>query len=897
MRKSVLINLSVFLISVTSGAAAESFSQDIFPFAPHDVRLESNSLGARAMALNKDYMLSLDVDSLLLTFRSNAGLPAPGDPFAGSWEDPACEVRGQFMGHYLSATARLQDDADIASRSSFIIAELKKVQDNLGGGYLSAFPTEHFDRLQNLQPVWAPYYVIHKIMAGLLDHHTFAHNQVALQMVVDMAAYFGVRVDNTLQVNGTDHWHEMLNNEFGGMSEVLHNLYGVTKDKAHLRLAGLFVKPSFYEPLVALQDPLPGLHANTHLAQVNGFAAQYEVTGDKDALTAVQHFFDVITHHHSYATGGSNDGEFWGPADQVADAISEQQHALETEETCTQYNMLKIARYLFSWTGNVTYADYYERAIMNGLLGTQRMPAFDHRENKSLGNQHQQQQHQHLASAQGSGFETMLQLESTTGNHMSVSRRHLQGTDDLVGGADAAVSPLDAYSGNWRQAAFAQFRGPGAGQLQEEPENAPGPGVVLYLLPIGAGQSKGQSSHGWGTPLHSFWCCYGSSVESFAKLQDSIYFYRLYPEKQPGGPVADLYINQLVSSSLTWPEQGLTINQTATLNGPNNTALTKIAFTAATETGMIVVQLRIPSWVAEGASQVRLNGQTWRECHQHQSAGSNLGLSVGTALSAGSYCSIKGVFKTGDVITAKLPMIIRAETVQDKRPHFQSLKAVMAGPMLMAGLTDDSRKITANASDLASHVSEVSTEGLVSLRLQGSPSVYLQQLGIHVVAGPLEQGNAAAMAATFRMLDISTSAARPVTGMSDGQQLVLESMHLPGHVIVQDSQGQLRLQLMQHLQIDHLRSHGAAMQLSLSNAADADEASVSLHMMHDNVTQNEVRTTKLSLGDEWVVEKYKGKYPEGSKALHGQDRSYIISPLGNVVDEKYTAYFDFHMPL
>ena len=161
---------------------------------------------------------------------------------------------------------------------------MEKVQDNLGGGYLSAFPTEHFDRLQNLQPVWAPYYVvsavalaanllcnvvtqlhisplplllhtkglvyfwarfiqcktnrdlqIHKIMAGLLDHHTFAHNQVALQMVVDMAAYFGKRVDDTLHVNGTDHWHEMLNNEFGGMSEVLHNLYGITKYKAHLR--------------------------------------------------------------------------------------------------------------------------------------------------------------------------------------------------------------------------------------------------------------------------------------------------------------------------------------------------------------------------------------------------------------------------------------------------------------------------------------------------------------------------------------------------------------------------------------------------------------------------------------------------------------------------------------
>lgn len=56
-------------------------------------------------------------------------------------------------------------------------------------------------------------------------------------------------------------------------------------------------------------------------------------------------------------------------------------------------------------------------------------------------------------------------------------------------------------------------------------------GVLLYLLPMGAGQGKGDNTHGWGTPLHSFWCCYGSSVESFAKLVDSIYFYRshLYP--------------------------------------------------------------------------------------------------------------------------------------------------------------------------------------------------------------------------------------------------------------------------------------------------------------------------------------------------------------------------------
>ncbi len=108
MPKPSLISAASLLICVASGVASDSFTQNIRSFSPHSVRLDSISFAAKAMALNTDYMLSLNVDSLLLTFRRNAGLPAPGDPFDGSWEDPACEVRGQFMGHYLSALARLQ---------------------------------------------------------------------------------------------------------------------------------------------------------------------------------------------------------------------------------------------------------------------------------------------------------------------------------------------------------------------------------------------------------------------------------------------------------------------------------------------------------------------------------------------------------------------------------------------------------------------------------------------------------------------------------------------------------------------------------------------------------------------------------------------------------------------
>ncbi len=45
-----------------------------------------------------------------------------------------------------------------------------------------------------------------------------------------------------------------------------------------------------------------------------------------------------------------------------------------TQETCTTYNVLKIARSLLQWTGAGSYADFYERALLNGILGTQRVP-------------------------------------------------------------------------------------------------------------------------------------------------------------------------------------------------------------------------------------------------------------------------------------------------------------------------------------------------------------------------------------------------------------------------------------------------------------------------------------------------------------------------------------------
>eukprot|EP00884_Botryococcus_braunii_P007107 jgi/Botrbrau1/16398/Bobra.0387s0008.1 len=225
MSRALSTAIIVNLLPVFS-VALGSFIQ---PFSLDEIKLHDGSLYHKAMSLNTEYMLSLEVDDLLLTFRQNAKLPSPGNPYVGSWEDPTCEVRGQFMGHYLSALAMLGNHTgqqEVLSRSVLIVQELKKVQDALGGGYLSAFPFEHFLRLRNLVGVWAPFYVIHKVMAGLLDQYLFLGNPLALQMVQDEA---GTSCGTSTTVVGGPTEHStgtnMLNNEFGGMNEVLINLY------------------------------------------------------------------------------------------------------------------------------------------------------------------------------------------------------------------------------------------------------------------------------------------------------------------------------------------------------------------------------------------------------------------------------------------------------------------------------------------------------------------------------------------------------------------------------------------------------------------------------------------------------------------------------------------------
>jgi DUF1680 family protein len=333
-------------------------------FDLHDVRLLDGPL-KEILERNHQYLLSLDVDRLVHNFRTNAGLPSDAQPLGG-WEAPNCELRGHFTGHYLSACALMfasTGDVRVKEKGNQVVDALAGCQRALGSsGYLSAYPEEFIDRVENGKRVWAPYYTLHKIMAGLLDMYMLCDNKQALEVVEGMASWVKKRIDKLDEKR----MQEMLKVEFGGMAEVLANLYAITADPVHLALARRFEKRSFLDPLVEHKDQLQGLHANTHIPQVIGAAREYEVTGEKEYSGIASYFWHEIVDARSYATGGTSNYEYWRDEPyKLADELSQESH-----ENCCTYNMLRLTEHLFSWSPNARFFDYYERALFNGILPT-----------------------------------------------------------------------------------------------------------------------------------------------------------------------------------------------------------------------------------------------------------------------------------------------------------------------------------------------------------------------------------------------------------------------------------------------------------------------------------------------------------------------------------------------
>jgi len=342
----------------------EKISWRVKPFPMKQVRLGEGPCKI-AMEADRQYLRSLPPDRLLHNFRVNAGIPSSAQPFGG-WEAPDCELRGHYAGgHYLSAAALMyasSGDEDLKNNANTVVAELGKCQAALKSGYLSAFPIEFFDRLRERQRVWAPFYTVHKIMAGLLDMYVHTGNEQALEMVEKMAGW-------TAGYTGSlsyDHMQRVLGTEYGGMGEVLCNLYAVTGKEYYLEVAQRFDKKVFFDPLAAHRDELKGLHVNTHIPQVIAAARYYELTGDRRYRDIAEYFWEEVVSERSYCTGGTSNGESWN----TDPGKLSTELGPSTTECCCAYNMMKLTRHLFGWSPDPRLMDYYERTLFNHRLGT-----------------------------------------------------------------------------------------------------------------------------------------------------------------------------------------------------------------------------------------------------------------------------------------------------------------------------------------------------------------------------------------------------------------------------------------------------------------------------------------------------------------------------------------------
>jgi len=346
---------------------ADKVPSRALPFRLSDVRLLDGPFKT-AMLLDQQYLLSLDQDRLLHNFRVTAGLPSTATPLGG-WESPDTELRGHTIGHYLSALAIMYastGDARFKARADSMVTELAKVQDaeakKFNPGYLSAFPEEFFDRVDARQRVWAPYYTIHKIMAGLLEVYQLCGNQQALEMVKKKADWVKFRVDRLSE----EQQQRAMQTEFGGMNEVLANIYAVTGDVKYLETAKRFDHKVIFDPLARGEDPLNRLHANTQIPKIIGAAREYELTADPRYQQIATFFWDRVVNHRSYVNGGHSDGESFFPPEEFSRHLG-----TSSSETCNTYNMLKLTRHLFFWQPSAERMDYYERALYNHILPSQ----------------------------------------------------------------------------------------------------------------------------------------------------------------------------------------------------------------------------------------------------------------------------------------------------------------------------------------------------------------------------------------------------------------------------------------------------------------------------------------------------------------------------------------------
>jgi len=319
--------------------------------------------------LNRAYLVSLSSANLLQNYYLEAGLWDPSHQPHGchwGWESPTCQLRGHFLGHWLSAAAKIYagtGDAEVKGKADFIVSELGRCQRENGGEWLGSIPERYLDWIACGKKVWAPHYTLHKTLMGLYEMYALAGNEQALEILDAWAKWFHRWTGRFSRAQMDD----ILDVETGGMLEVWANLYGVTGKQEHLDLLQRYDRPRFFDRLLVGEDVLTDRHANTTIPEVHGAARAWEVTGDRRWRAIVDAYWRMaVAERGFFCTGGQTNGEDWTPPGQLSGYLGS-----TNQEHCVVYNMMRLADWLLRWTGDAAYADYWERNLYNGILAQQ----------------------------------------------------------------------------------------------------------------------------------------------------------------------------------------------------------------------------------------------------------------------------------------------------------------------------------------------------------------------------------------------------------------------------------------------------------------------------------------------------------------------------------------------
>ena len=371
MKKLISITTLLFFI-ITAGAQDKLYPNE-FPIS--DVTLLDGPL-KKARDLNIEVLLKYDCDRLLAPYRKEAGL-APKAKAYPNWDG----LDGHVGGHYLTAMAINAATGNEACRQrmEYMISELQLCADanaknhpEWGKGYVGGMPNS--ERIWSTFKKgdfsvyfgsWAPFYNLHKMYAGLRDAWLYCDNEQAKSLFLGFCDW---AIDLTKGLSDAQ-MERMLDNEHGGMNEVLADAYAISGgQKKYLDVAKRFSHRRLLTPMLQRQDRLDNMHANTQVPKAVGFERISELSTDDETYhDAAQFFWDIVTGQRSLAFGGNSRREHFPSKDACMDFIND----IDGPETCNTNNMLKLTEGLHRRNPEARFADYYELATFNHILSSQ----------------------------------------------------------------------------------------------------------------------------------------------------------------------------------------------------------------------------------------------------------------------------------------------------------------------------------------------------------------------------------------------------------------------------------------------------------------------------------------------------------------------------------------------